>query len=397
MGVATYCYVYHMPPEVRLQRFLFNDGISIVEEHERITAFFSEAFSAICPFQSQLIDLKSTQTATVLRFKGFYSNGAVFSCRVNEKECDISSCYLKPEVTNKDAVRYFDDLREIGKTCTLCPRSSLHRLSELGSKIETVVTRSLDEELALTDDQKKLDNILVAEIQKMRLSRGHWKRFGVNRSPSDLSSLSASDAWKTVSANSLTLDEVCDGIHHIAGVVSKQLVGKSDSPSLIACDMGWSLSNGSRFMVQDLLNGAFDQLFLVLADAASDSSFLVHLNDVHFAEESGLKWFEALLAILKSRDDPLVVVRRASLQSFMAEMISKTLLLLESRGEDDFAPAVQEIANWKTTVTEFSPCQCNFCGREGQDLLRCSKCKKATYCNVDCQRGNWGTHKKTCK
>jgi hypothetical protein len=126
-------------------------------------------------------------------------------------------------------------------------------------------------------------------------------------------------------------------------------------------------------------------------------NLLAHIENARFSDDSGLKWFESLVGMLRGGDDPLNIVRRASLEMFMTDMISKTLLLLESRGDDDFAPALQEIAHWKASVTEFSPFKCSFCGREGQDLLRCSKCKKVTYCNIDCQRGDWKVHKKTCK
>lgn len=38
---------------------------------------------------------------------------------------------------------------------------------------------------------------------------------------------------------------------------------------------------------------------------------------------------------------------------------------------------------------------CAACGKEG-DLKRCSKCKSAGYCGVDCQKRDWKLHKKFC-
>ena len=42
------------------------------------------------------------------------------------------------------------------------------------------------------------------------------------------------------------------------------------------------------------------------------------------------------------------------------------------------------------------PKSCAVCKQEGQSL-RCSRCKVVYYCNQDCQRKHWPTHKFTCK
>ena len=39
---------------------------------------------------------------------------------------------------------------------------------------------------------------------------------------------------------------------------------------------------------------------------------------------------------------------------------------------------------------------CSFCGKQTSTNLKCSKCKMAMYCNVECQRCDWKTHKKKC-
>ena len=41
---------------------------------------------------------------------------------------------------------------------------------------------------------------------------------------------------------------------------------------------------------------------------------------------------------------------------------------------------------------------CASCGQnaKGRTLLRCSACKKAEYCDRECQRADWSVHKKTC-
>jgi len=41
---------------------------------------------------------------------------------------------------------------------------------------------------------------------------------------------------------------------------------------------------------------------------------------------------------------------------------------------------------------------CWYCNKESEAKLKiCSKCTKARYCSVDCQRAHWSEHKKICK
>nr|XP_057912670.1 N-lysine methyltransferase SMYD2-like [Doryrhamphus excisus] len=39
---------------------------------------------------------------------------------------------------------------------------------------------------------------------------------------------------------------------------------------------------------------------------------------------------------------------------------------------------------------------CEFCFNRKENLARCGKCKKAFYCNVKCQKGDWAMHKLEC-
>ncbi|XP_023256268.1 N-lysine methyltransferase SMYD2-like [Seriola lalandi dorsalis] len=41
-------------------------------------------------------------------------------------------------------------------------------------------------------------------------------------------------------------------------------------------------------------------------------------------------------------------------------------------------------------------CYCEFCFTRKEGLARCGKCKKAFYCNVKCQKGDWSMHKLEC-
>ncbi|KAI0383949.1 hypothetical protein F5Y04DRAFT_287133 [Hypomontagnella monticulosa] len=40
---------------------------------------------------------------------------------------------------------------------------------------------------------------------------------------------------------------------------------------------------------------------------------------------------------------------------------------------------------------------CFSCGEKGDNLLRCSRCKMACYCNATCQRIDWPIHKRACE
>ncbi|OJD31510.1 mynd domain [Diplodia corticola] len=39
---------------------------------------------------------------------------------------------------------------------------------------------------------------------------------------------------------------------------------------------------------------------------------------------------------------------------------------------------------------------CASCGKVSDDLKRCAKCHSERYCNRDCQKAHWKTHKKVC-
>lgn len=39
---------------------------------------------------------------------------------------------------------------------------------------------------------------------------------------------------------------------------------------------------------------------------------------------------------------------------------------------------------------------CNYCNKILEKIMRCAKCKKAFYCNRDCQSYDWSKHKTRC-
>lgn len=40
--------------------------------------------------------------------------------------------------------------------------------------------------------------------------------------------------------------------------------------------------------------------------------------------------------------------------------------------------------------------RCNHCSSYSRTMPRCGRCKKVYYCNVNCQREDWRSHKMTC-
>ena len=41
--------------------------------------------------------------------------------------------------------------------------------------------------------------------------------------------------------------------------------------------------------------------------------------------------------------------------------------------------------------------KCFQCGKHGHNLPKCRQCSQAYYCNADCQRKHWKTHKPVCR
>ena len=41
--------------------------------------------------------------------------------------------------------------------------------------------------------------------------------------------------------------------------------------------------------------------------------------------------------------------------------------------------------------------KCFQCGKRGHKLPKCTQCSQAYYCNADCQRKHWKTHKPVCQ
>ena len=62
----------------------------------------------------------------------------------------------------------------------------------------------------------------------------------------------------------------------------------------------------------------------------------------------------------------------------------------------DFGDEVKELAGKLVDL----PVLCETCDarerKRGGVLLQCAKCKRTRYCSVECQKGDWKRHKKSC-
>jgi hypothetical protein len=50
-----------------------------------------------------------------------------------------------------------------------------------------------------------------------------------------------------------------------------------------------------------------------------------------------------------------------------------------------------------TAASKFLSYSCSHCGKHDIKLKSCTQCRQAYYCNTECQRNNWATHKEMCK
>ena len=61
---------------------------------------------------------------------------------------------------------------------------------------------------------------------------------------------------------------------------------------------------------------------------------------------------------------------------------------------DEVVPSLRKFIEVKPENMEHA-CQC--CHKAGENLMFCGKCKNARYCDRECQRIDWETHKKECR
>lgn len=121
------------------------------------------------------------------------------------------------------------------------------------------------------------------------------------------------------------------------------------------------------------------------------AKFLRSISQV--VEEFSLVGFVPLA--IEDKDSALHVLSvcdRANGYSFSAQGFH----LQDEAYKEDTEPATEYYTNLEEKFKQ-GPF-CSACGKDshGKKLLACSACKKAQYCNRDCQKADWAIHKRIC-
>ena len=60
--------------------------------------------------------------------------------------------------------------------------------------------------------------------------------------------------------------------------------------------------------------------------------------------------------------------------------------------------AAAKVGGLSASMKYSAPEICSFCGKQGPKKLRkCTRCGKAQYCGIECQKKHWKDHKKVCR
>ena len=68
-----------------------------------------------------------------------------------------------------------------------------------------------------------------------------------------------------------------------------------------------------------------------------------------------------------------------------------------SLSSESYNPSTSPLPNSRKMTARAKFKECENCHTEKLDRIRvCSACKRVAYCNSDCQKEHWKTHKQTC-
>jgi len=77
---------------------------------------------------------------------------------------------------------------------------------------------------------------------------------------------------------------------------------------------------------------------------------------------------------------------------------SQILESTASGGESEEAEETNEVEGVKEDEAQQEAVRvCGKCGKEAENMKKCSACKMIRYCSPECQKGDWKAHKKSCK
>lgn len=72
------------------------------------------------------------------------------------------------------------------------------------------------------------------------------------------------------------------------------------------------------------------------------------------------------------------------------ELSKKTENKNGNKGPNPVQEAVDHVSKYETSM------QCGHCTLKGATRM-CGRCKKVSYCDQECQKKDWASHKKVCQ
>lgn len=151
------------------------------------------------------------------------------------------------------------------------------------------------------------------------------------------------------------------------------------------------------------LNVGFSLVFIVRTSAPDD----LRIGAVASEATSDYDYFPCIYAPehgYEDKIDPHIIQqgtakREARIENFKASLPKDFLEELKNADVGNFDPTTEDSKRMHKELLNNmqSPTKCAHCSKiSTKALSKCSACKAAGYCNRDCQRANWKTHKQIC-
>ncbi|KLO16748.1 hypothetical protein SCHPADRAFT_926304 [Schizopora paradoxa] len=169
------------------------------------------------------------------------------------------------------------------------------------------------------------------------------------------------------------------------------------------------------FWVALLRSGDFktnkkDEKAISAVSKALDAEFIDRLAfiSLRVRNEEGIESTKTMLSLLHGDYAPKDIV-------LARQMIQKQVYIIprmDGFSKDDSAPAmiqpvglawIRHLDDMESIISKglracaWEDCKSGESSPAATPSLRCSKCKSAVYCNADCQKSDWPSHKKSCK
>jgi hypothetical protein len=119
-----------------------------------------------------------------------------------------------------------------------------------------------------------------------------------------------------------------------------------------------------------------------------------------------MKEFQTYKKLIEMRADALTAIKSESYLQGLLTFVKMRMDLGEEANETHITYSErkallvaiqQKLKPASSLKSETSTHTCNSCKKQGEKFQRCGRCKKVYYCNQDCQKKDWPTHKELCK